>query len=53
MRQLTLDIWKNVTARLGVANGKEIAQVNIAYDQPANTGGFRGYVDVIRIGDAL
>lgn len=52
--KLTLDTWNNVTVRLGgVANGREIAQVNIAYDQPANTGGFRGYVDDIQIGDAL
>jgi hypothetical protein len=51
--KLTLDTWNNVTVPLGaVANGLEITQLNVGYDQPANTGGFRGYIDDIRIGNS-
>jgi hypothetical protein len=51
--KLTLDTWNNVTVPLGaVANGLEITQLNVGYDQPASTGGFRGYIDDIRIGNS-
>ncbi len=46
---LTMDAWNNVTANLGVLSGKTIARIIVAYDQPANTGGYRGYVDDIAI----
>jgi hypothetical protein len=50
--KLTLDAWNRVTVPLGaVANGLEITQVNVGYDQPANIGGFRGYLDDIQISD--
>ncbi len=46
---LTMDAWNNVTANLGTLSGKTIARIIVAYDQPANTGGYRGYVDDIAI----
>ena len=48
--KLTLDAWNYVSVPLGpVANGKEITQIDIGYDQSANTGGYRGFIDDIRI----
>jgi hypothetical protein len=48
--KLPLDRWTYVSVPLGgVANGREITQIDVAYDQPANTGGYRGYLDDIRI----
>jgi Trypsin len=48
--RLTLDKWNYVSVPLGAAaNGKQISQVDIGYDQSANTGGFRGWVDDVRI----
>ncbi len=36
--------------KLGAAaNGKQISQIDIGYDQAANTGGYRGLIDDIRI----
>jgi hypothetical protein len=50
--KLTLDAWNYVTVPLGaVANGLELTQVDVGYDQPAGIGGFRGYLDDIRISD--
>lgn len=47
---LTLDTWNHVSVPLGtVANGKQIVQLDIGYDQPGNTGGYRGFIDDIRI----
>ncbi len=47
---LTMDQWNLVTSTIGaVRNGKTINRINIGYDQPANTGGYRGYVDDIRL----
>ncbi len=41
-----LDQWNRVTTNIGtVANGKTLSKLDIGYDQPANTGGYRGYVD--------
>ncbi len=43
---LPLDQWDLVTTNIGaVANGKTLSKLDIGYDQPANTGGYRGYVD--------
>lgn len=48
--KLTLDTWNHVSVPLGgVANGKRISQLDIGYDQGANTGGYRGFIDDIRI----
>jgi hypothetical protein len=47
---LTLDAWNYVSVPLGeVASGKQIVQLDIGYDQPGNTGGYRGFIDDIRI----
>jgi hypothetical protein len=48
--KLTLDAWNFVSVPLGaVANGEKVIQLDIGYDQPANTGGYRGFIDDIRI----
>jgi hypothetical protein len=48
--KLTLDTWNFVSINLGgVANGKRITQLMVAYDQKVGTGGYRGHVDDIRI----
>jgi predicted alpha-1,2-mannosidase len=46
---LTLDQWNNVIANLGNLSGKTISRIVVGYDQPANTGGYRGYIDTISI----
>ncbi|MCY1144331.1 trypsin-like serine protease [Actinoplanes sp. Pm04-4] len=52
--RLTLDTWNEVIVPLGaVANGKTVDTVAVAYDQPAGTGGYRGYVDDLAISDVL
>ncbi|GAB1641320.1 alpha-mannosidase [Krasilnikovia sp. MM14-A1259] len=48
--KLPLDTWTQVVVPLGaIANGKRIVQIDFGYDQPAGTGGYRGYLDDIRI----
>jgi hypothetical protein len=48
--KVPLDQWTYVSVPLGTAaNGREITQLDIGYDQPANTGGYRGWIDDIRI----
>jgi hypothetical protein len=43
---LTMNAWNQVTVYVGaVAAGKRITQVNVGYDQPGNTGGYRGLID--------
>lgn len=47
---LTLDAWNHVTVNLGtVANGKTVSRIDVGYDQPNSTGGYRGYIDDISI----
>ena len=47
---LTLDTWNYVSVPLGqLLNGQQIVQVDFGYDQPGGTGGYRGYIDDIRI----
>lgn len=47
---LTLDKWNNVISNIGtVLSGKKIIRIDIGYDQPANTGGYRGYLDDLSI----
>jgi hypothetical protein len=49
-RHLKLDTWNYVTSDIGaVLAGKTILGINVGYDQPANTGGYRGYIDDIAI----
>jgi hypothetical protein len=48
--KIQLDKWNLVRVPLGgVANGKQITQLDIGYDQAANSGGYRGFVDDISI----
>jgi predicted alpha-1,2-mannosidase len=48
---LTMDAWNEVVVDLGsFVNGKTIVRLDVGYDQPANTGGYRGYLDDISIG---
>lgn len=48
--KLTLDTWNHVVINLGAhSNGLTIVRLDLGYDQPANTGGYRGYVDDISI----
>jgi hypothetical protein len=52
--KLTMDAWNQVVVPLGaVAAGQTIVKIDIGYDQPANTGGYRGYVDDLRISDVV
>jgi hypothetical protein len=47
---LNLDQWNQVISNIGaVANGKTISKLDEGYDQPANTGGYRGYIDDISL----
>ncbi len=47
---LTVDSWNHVTVNLGAyVNGKTVTRVDLGYDQPNSTGGYRGYVDDISI----
>jgi len=47
---LTLDTWNYITSTIGtVTSGKTISRLDVGYDQPANTGGYRGYIDDISI----
>jgi hypothetical protein len=47
---LTLDTWNHVSVNLGaIANGKAITRIDLGYDQPNSTGGYRGYIDDITI----
>ncbi|WP_394846010.1 SGNH/GDSL hydrolase family protein [Pendulispora brunnea] len=48
---LAVNQWNLVRANLGRLTGKTIDRIHLGYDQPANTGAFRGYVDDIRISD--
>lgn len=48
--KLTMDAWNEVVVPIGaIANGKQIRQIDIGYDQAAKTGGYRGFIDDIRI----
>lgn len=48
---LTMDAWNQVSVALGqFVNGKTIVRLDVGYDQPGNTGGYRGYIDDIAIG---
>jgi predicted GH43/DUF377 family glycosyl hydrolase len=43
---LTLDAWNHVSARIGAAaSGKSIVRIDVGYDQPGSSGGYRGYID--------
>ena len=47
---LTLNTWNYIRVPVGdVAAGKKITSINVGYDQPANLGGYRGYIDDITL----
>ncbi len=47
--KLQLDTWNQVTANLGSLSGKAIVRIDVGYDQPGSTGGYRGYIDDIAL----
>ena len=48
-----MDSWNRETVNLGAfVNGKTIVRIDLGYDQPANTGGYRGYIDDLSIAQA-
>ncbi|MEU4157705.1 hypothetical protein [Actinoplanes sp. NPDC026670] len=50
--KLTPETWNKVEVNLGSHfNGQAITTLRIAYDQPGNTGAYRGYFDDISIAD--
>jgi hypothetical protein len=48
--KLKLDQWNQVSVDIGkAAAGKKVVRVDLGYDQPAGSGGYRGYVDDIAL----
>jgi len=48
--QLPINAWTDIECNVGLwLNGKTVDKIWVAYDQPPNTGQFRGYIDDIRI----
>ncbi|MGH3466785.1 MAG: glycoside hydrolase domain-containing protein, partial [Thermocrispum sp.] len=49
-KTLYADQWNNIVADIGqVAAGKTVDRILLGYDKPAGPGGFRGWVDDIRL----
>lgn len=46
---LTLDTWNHVTAKLGSLAGKQLERIDVGWDDPGATGGYRGYIDDMAI----
>ncbi len=44
---LALDTWNYVTVDLTPLAGKTVSRIDLGYDQPGSSGGYRGYVDDI------
>jgi len=44
---LLLDTWNYVSVDLTTLAGKIVNRINLGYDQPGSSGGYRGYVDDI------
>lgn len=48
--KLTLNSWNHIIINLGAhSSGLSIVRLDLGYDQPANTGGYRGYIDDVSI----
>jgi hypothetical protein len=48
--RLQLNQWNQVSVEIGgVAAGKKIVRVDVGYDQPASSGGYRGYIDDLAV----
>jgi len=48
---LVVNQWNLVRAKLGALAGKTIDRIHLGYDQSANTGAYRGYIDDIQVTD--
>lgn len=47
---LTLNQWNYISVNLsGTRSGRRINRILVGYDQPGNTGGYRGYIDDITV----
>lgn len=47
---LALDQWNQVSATIGAAAaGQSIVRIDVGYDQPGSSGGYRGYVDDVTL----
>ena len=49
--KLIADEWNQVVVPLGSLAGKQVSAVVVGYDQPANGGGYRGFIDDLAITD--
>jgi hypothetical protein len=50
--KLTMDTWNDVVVDIGaIAAGRTVTRINVGYDQAANTGGYRGYIDEVQFTD--
>ena len=49
--KLIADEWNQVVVPLGSLVGKQVSAVVVGYDQPANGGGYRGFIDDLAISD--
>ena len=48
--QLALDQWDYVTSDIGaVVSGKTISRIDLGFDDPGGSGGYRGYIDDITL----
>ena len=47
--KLSLDTWNPIRIPIGKLAGRKITRITVGYDQPGNTGGYRGFIDDIRI----
>lgn len=48
--KLKMNSWNPVDVDLAPVYGKTVVAISIGYDQPKNTGGYRGYIDGVQIG---
>jgi len=47
---LAVNAWNHIVSNIGAnVAGKTIDHILVGYDQPANTGPYRGYIDDIQI----
>jgi len=46
-RRLALDTWNYVTVDLTPLAGKTVSRIDVGYDHPGSSGGYRGFVDDI------
>ncbi|MBM2617871.1 hypothetical protein JIG36_20140 [Actinoplanes sp. LDG1-06] len=49
--KVTVGKWNEIVVPLGALAGKKVTTLVVGYDQPGNTGGYRGLIDDIKIAD--